>query len=236
MSGAFSGGTLLPEYDRSSAAGARLLTTGGVPITVIEPDTAARGGIVVLSESARPTKSIVQLLEALAAERWLVAVPDLFHRGFAAGVSFGDELLSDFDAAHGWLTEQRGVFDDCIGLLGFDAAGTAAFLVATQRPVGVAVSVAAPGISTPFSLTAPALVQVAPRLRAPWLGLYGADDPATPAHEVDQLRDAAAGAAVATLVVTFPGRLHRADQLPPDTGDGTDPATRIFDWFDSYLR
>ncbi|MGQ4598713.1 dienelactone hydrolase family protein [Nocardia sp. R6R-6] len=211
---------------------------GQVPITVVEPEGNARGGIVVLHESRELTGALRELMNALAGEGWTVVAPDLFHQlnGEPGGGVFGDELFDDFDACFDWLT-RRGVFPDTVGVLGFDSAGTAAFLVATNRPIGAAVSVAARGIVEPLAERADALVQSAPLLQAPWLGLFGADDPATPPAQVEQLRDATARAAVASLVVTYPGLHHRADT--PDTDDDTDALdsqTRIFDWFDSNLR
>ncbi|MEU2039437.1 dienelactone hydrolase family protein [Nocardia niwae] len=210
---------------------------GQVPITVVEPEGNARGGIVVLHESREFTGALRDLMNALAGEGWTVVAPKLFHRADedpGAGV-FGDELFQDFDACFDWLT-RRGVFPDTIGVLGFDSAGTAAFLVATNRPIGAAVSVAAHGITEPLTEQADALVRAAPHLQAPWLGLFGADDPATPPAQVDELRDATARAAVASLVVTYPGLHHRADTSETDDGDAVDSQTRIFDWFDSNLR
>ncbi|MET8654989.1 MULTISPECIES: dienelactone hydrolase family protein [Nocardia] len=211
-----------------------------VPITVVEPEGNARGGIVVLHESREFTGSLLELMKALAGEGWTVLAPDLFHRGNGdpAHEVFGDELFADFDACFDWLT-QHGVFPDCIGVLGFDHAGTAAFLVATNRPVGAAVSVAAPGIVEPLTSEADALIRVAPELKAPWLGLYGTDDPATPPAHIDQLRDATARASVASLVISYPGLRHRADTPGRDPDDDhitLDSQTRIFDWFDSNLR
>ena len=128
---------------------------------------------------------------------------------------------------------------DCIGVLGFDEAGTAAFLVAATRPVAAAVSVAARGIVEPLAATAPALVKAAAQLQAPWLGLFGIDDPATPAPQVDQLAEAVATAPVATHIVRYAGLRHRADRTddvgPPDD-ELVDAQTRVFDWFDSFLR
>lgn len=211
-----------------------------VPITVIEPERHARGGIVLLHEAREFTGSLLELMQALAAEGWIVVAPNLFHRATAesAGV-FGDELFEDFDACFDWLT-RRGVFPDCIGVLGFDTAGTAAFMVATNRPIGAAVSVAAPGIRKPLTKDADALVTAAPHLKAPWLGLFGAEE-ATPADEVEELREVSAQAAVANLVVSYPGLLHRADQSTEEedeegVDEQIDPQTRIFDWFDSNLR
>jgi carboxymethylenebutenolidase len=225
-----------------------------VPIRVIEPDGSIRGGIIVLHESREFADSLLELMTSLSGEGWIVVAPNLFHRSDSDGTDddqvFGDDLFADFDACFDWLVE-RGVFPDCTGVLGFDSAGTAAFLVATDRPIGAAVSVAAPGIVEPLTGRADALLHAAPRLRAPWLGLYGADDPDTPADEVERLREAAASAAVATLVVSYPGLRHRPDRLgsegasPDSLLDGAldveDVAalaahTRIFDWFDAHLR
>lgn len=211
---------------------------GRVPITVIEPEVHARGGIVVLHESREFTGSLLEFMRALATEGWIVVAPDLFHRGETEPDHevFGDELFADFDASFDWLT-RRGVFPDCIGALGFDHAGTAAFLVATNRPIGAAVSVAAPGIAEPLTEDAEALVRAAPNLQAPWLGLYGADDPATPPDDVEKLRDATARASVASLLVSYPRLGHRADNPGTEDDDSTyDARTRIFDWFDSNLR
>lgn len=209
---------------------------------MIEPDGHARGGIVVLHESREFTDPLLELMRSLAADGWTVLAPDLFHRcnGVQTDKVFGDDLFADFDACFEWLT-QRGVFRDCIGVLGFDSAGTAALLVATNRSVGAAVSIAAPGIDEPISPQADALIRAAPQLKAPWLGLYGADDPITPVEQIDRLRDAAALASVATLVVTYPGLHHRPDQpgfdaAARDDDSVIDAQTRIFDWFDSHLR
>ncbi|WP_028476074.1 dienelactone hydrolase family protein [Nocardia sp. CNY236] len=211
---------------------------GQVPIIVIEPEGHARGGIVVLHEAREFTRALLDLMNALAGEGWAVVAPDLFHRinGEPRSAVFGDELFDDFDACFDWLI-RRGVFPDTIGVLGFDSAGTAAFLVATNRPVGAAVSVAAPGIIEPLDAEADALVSAAPGLQAPWLGLFGTDDPSTPPAQIDELRDATARAAVASLVVTYPGLHHRT--FTPELGDDSDlvdSLTRIFDWFDSNLR
>lgn len=209
-----------------------------VPITVIEPDGYARGGIVLLHESREFTGSLLKLMCALAGEGWLVVAPHLFHRATASSTGvFGDELFEDFDACFDWLVH-RGVFPDCVGVLGFDTAGTAAFLVATNRPIGAAVSVSAPGITAPLTEQAEALVSAAPRLQAPWLGLFGAE-PGISLEDIDQLRDATARAATASLVVSYPGLLHRADHPGAEDDEAEefiDSQTRIFDWFDSHLR
>ncbi|MFE5288122.1 dienelactone hydrolase family protein [Nocardia sp. NPDC056611] len=217
--------------------------TTAIALTVLEPEGHTRGGIVVLHESREFTEPLLELMRALAADGWTVIAPDLFHRpanGSLVDRVFGDDLFADFDACFEWLTG-HGVFRDCIGVLGFDSAGTAAALVATNRRVGAAVSVAAPGIETPLTEQAVALLAAAPAFQAPWLGLFGEDDPRTPPDQVDRLREAAARADVATLVVTYPGLHHRPDQpgFDPTALDDVsvlDAQTRIYEWFDSHLR
>ncbi|WP_072689224.1 dienelactone hydrolase family protein [Rhodococcus marinonascens] len=217
-----------------------------VPLTAIEPDGPTRGGIVVLHESRIFSEPLLDLMRSLALEGWVVVAPHLFYREPAHGAAevFGESLFADFDATFDWLVS-RGVYADCVGVLGFDDAGTAAMLVATTRRVGAVVSVAARGIVEPLSAEAPALVQAAPDLKAPWLGLYGEDDPSTPHADVELLREASARSDVAALIVSYAGLAHRADE-PPQVPDGQeddpiaeaiiDAQRRIFDWFDSHLR
>ncbi|MCW2871913.1 MAG: carboxymethylenebutenolidase [Streptomyces oryziradicis] len=197
---------------------------------------------MVLHESREFTDPLLDLMRSLADDGWTVITPDLFHRdnGVVPEKVFGSDLIEDFDACIDWLTE-HGVFRDCVGVLGFDSAGTAAVLVATDRRIGAVVSVAAPGIETPLTPQAVALAAAVHGLQTPWLGLFGADDPRTPPEQVDRLRDAAARADVATLVVTYPGLQHRPDHpgfdhSEPDDAFTLDAQTRIFEWFDSHLR
>ncbi|MFE4503383.1 dienelactone hydrolase family protein [Rhodococcus sp. NPDC056743] len=218
-----------------------------VPLTVVEPDGPTRGAIVVLHEARQFSKALLELMAALALDGWLAVAPHLFHREpeHIQGDVFGDNLFADVDATLDWLTG-RDVPADTVGVLGFDAAGTAAMLVATSRPVGAAVSVAARGIVESLSVDAQALVDAARSLQAPWLALFGEDDPDTPPEHVNRLREATAKADVATLVVSYTGLSHRADEPPqvPEGRDEDDPCaaaiidarTRIFDWFDGNLR
>lgn len=208
-----------------------------VPLTVVEPYGYARGGIVVLHEFHRHTPALLGLLRSLAEEGWVAVVPNLFHRvvGEPRGSVFGTDLFDAFDASFDWLIG-HGVNDDCIGVLGFDEAGTAAFLVATNRPVGAAVSIGPRGLLVPLAAQAQALVDAAPQLQAPWLGLFGADDPDTPVDHVDKLTDAVASAPVAANIVTYEGLRHRADEGGPMDDELIDALTRVFDWFDSFLR
>ncbi|WP_041450763.1 dienelactone hydrolase family protein [Hoyosella subflava] len=226
-----------------------------VPLTVVEPEGRARGGIVLLHETHSFSRSLFQFMEDLAEEGWAVTAPDLFHRQpQSTDPVFGDALFEDFAAAEGWL-HGEGIRPDCVGVLGFDSAGTAAALVSTTQRIGAAVSIAAHGISEPVAAGTPPLVNAVRELRVPWLGIFGEDDPLTPPSEIELLRESAARANVATLIVTYPGLGHRPDEGfgftskgaddvddIPATGDGSPEVAavaarqHIFEWFDSNLR
>jgi carboxymethylenebutenolidase len=212
-----------------------------VLVTVVQPErTAARGGIIVLHENRRITPGLLDLLRALSAEGWTAVVPHLFHGKAVAAAVFGPHLHADVDAAHAWLV-RSGVDPDRIGVLGFDQAGAAAFLVATRQPFGAAVSIAPRGLVAPADPDAPALVDAAADLQAPWLGLFGEDDAATPQADIDALAESCIAARVATNVVRIPGLTHRPDApdtvaLPDDPDALATLRARLFDWYDTFLR
>jgi carboxymethylenebutenolidase len=216
-------------------------TGGSVPLTVAEPAGAALGGLVVLHEGHGVTDDVDGVLTALAAEGWLAVAPHLFHRGGGDGPD-GDVValtaagvLEDCDAAFAWLGA-RGTPADRVGVLGFDLGGAVALVVAAQRAVGAAVSVSPTGVGQAVA-GVPTLLESAGALTCPWLALFGEDDPAAPAAEVEALRAAASGSDVATHVVTYPGVGHRFDADPRDGGEAAAEArARVFAWFDGHLR
>ena len=52
----------------------------------------------------------------------------------------------------------------------------------------------------------PSLIELAPKLETPWLGLYGELDKGIPIEEVEELREAATGAPAPTEIIRYPGR------------------------------
>jgi carboxymethylenebutenolidase len=224
-----------------------------LPLTVGEPAGAVRGGIVVLHEARGVTDAVRRLVAGLASEGWLTVAPHLYHRDRTeefqpnAGddevrdqVSRldGTEVLADTDTAFGWLA-QRDVAADQMGIVGFDLGGSVALLIATQRSLGAAVTVAGGGIMEPLSSGLPSLVEAAPSIGCPWLGLYGelpgSDNGQSDAGEspVQRLRAAAASSGVATDLVTYPETAYRFDSDPDAAADAWQ---RTLNWFDSHLR
>jgi carboxymethylenebutenolidase len=203
-------------------------------LTVAEPDTRVRGGIVVLHEARGVTDTVRGLVHGLAADGWLAVAPHLYHRDGAdevdedqarehAGRLDRDTLLADTDTAFGWLADHD-VESDRMGVVGFDLGGSVALLVAAKRTLGAAVTVAS---EVPTSnLTA--LVSAAQGLTCPWLGIYGGDDP-----EIDRLRVAASSSEVATDVVVYP---DKGDRFDDDSDTAAEAWQRALNWFDSHLR
>ncbi|MFD2467242.1 dienelactone hydrolase family protein [Amycolatopsis silviterrae] len=192
-------------------------------LTFAEPDGALRGGLVVLHEGEGVTDGVLLLVKSLAGEGWLTVTPHI-----ESGEQLTQrDLLDATDRTLEWLTD-RGVEADLRGVVGFDLGGTAALVVASHRKFGAAVSVGGQAVAE-----LPKLLEIAGRVTSPWLGMYGdAGDEAGEA-EVEQLREAAASAKVATNVVRYPGANHRFDA---DPGAAEEAWQRTLDWFDAHLR
>ncbi|MGH3916851.1 MAG: dienelactone hydrolase family protein [Pseudonocardiaceae bacterium] len=206
-------------------------------LTIAEPESVIRGGIVVFHEARGVTEGVRQLAEGLASEGWLVVVPHLYHRGTTAELPPSSSghverlstaaVLTDTDGSVSWLAA-RGVSADRTGVVGFGLGGAVALIVAARRDVGAAVTVAGIGIVEPVSPALPALVEAAPGLRCPWLGIYGAHD--VPPVEVHKLQHAVQAAQGATDLV------HIACHERTGQSATVEAWTRTLNWFDSHLR
>ncbi|MGH3965516.1 MAG: dienelactone hydrolase family protein [Pseudonocardiaceae bacterium] len=210
-------------------------------LTVAAPESAVRGGIVVVPEAYGVTDAVWQLAEGLAGEGWLAVIPHLYHRDDVDELPpdsgpgqvrsqverlSAESLHADTDASLSWLA-RHGVTADRIGVVGFGLGGAVALIVAAQRDLGAAVTVDGVGVMQPVAPTLPALVEAAPELRCPWLGLYGPGSE-IPDPEVHKLRDAAHSAQVATDLVHY--------CLDTDQSTAEETWARTLNWFDCHLR
>lgn len=202
-------------------------------LTIAAPESTVRGGIVVEPEARGVTEAVWQLAVGLAGEGWLAVIPHLDARNGVDGLGDSvrcpverltvESVLADADAAFGWLA-WRGVTADRIGVVGFGLGGAVALIVATQRDLGAAVTIGGIGIVEPVAARLPALVDVAPDLRCPWLGIYDQ----VSEQAVHKLRDAAHSAAVATDLV------HCCFDI--DQSVAPEAWARTLNWFGSHLR
>jgi carboxymethylenebutenolidase len=214
----------------------RLPDGRALPLTIAEPDRVVRGGLVVLHEARGVTDTVRLLVSAFAAEGWLAVAPHLYHGDAPEEDQVkqlsGDSVLADTDIAFAFLA-QHGITPDLMGLIGFDLGGTIAMIVAGERTIGAAISIAAGGIVQPVSAALPSLLEIAGELKCPWLGIYGDQDDAIDPSEVEKLRDAVVESGMATNVVRFPDLGHRFDSDPQAANESWQ---RTLNWFDAHLR
>ncbi|MBW0116656.1 dienelactone hydrolase family protein [Pseudonocardia abyssalis] len=222
-----------------------LVDGSALRLTVAEPVSSVRGGIVVLHEARGVTDTVRGLVSGLAADGWLTVAPHLYHRDGADEVDGddgqvqeqvdrleGEQVMADTDTAFGWLADHD-ISSDRMGVIGFDLGGSVALLVAAKRTLGAAVTVAGEGIVETPSSGLPALVDAAPGLTCPWLGIYGEDTAGERDPEIEQLRNAAAKSEQATDLVVYPRTGYRFDADPDSAADAWQ---RTLNWFDSHLR
>jgi carboxymethylenebutenolidase len=223
---------------------------GPMPAALAEPDGDPRGGVVVVQEAFGLTPHIVDITRRLAAEGWLAIAPALFHRQGAPVFDYGDYaalgpviqqltgpgIVADIEATIAEFAA-RGIPAARTGVVGFCMGGSVALLAASSLPVGAAVTFYGGGL-TEGRFGLPSLLEQAPNLRAPWLGLYGDLDAGIPVEQVEALREATAMAAVPTEVVRYAGAEHgfncndRASFHPEAAADAW---ARMLAWFDLHL-
>jgi carboxymethylenebutenolidase len=158
---------------------------GPMPAYESSPDGGADGAVVVVQEAFGVTAHIEHIVDRLAAAGWHAVAPAFFHRQGAPVIAYDD--LESVMPVMGQLTAE-GITDDLnatfdhleaagfpverTGVVGFCMGGSVAFYAATMRELGAAVTFYGGGVTTGrFGL--PPLVDLAPDLKAPWLGLYG---------------------------------------------------------------
>ena len=224
--------------------------TEPAPLSIHETTGEPKGGIVVVQEAFGVNGHIEDVATRFAEAGWLAVAPHLFHRtgdpqlGYDdfsqvmphMGALTADGILADIDVALALLAG-AGIGPAQTGVVGFCMGGTVALVTAVRRDVGAAVSFYGGGVAQGRFGFGP-LIEEAPGLRAPWLGLYGDLDQGIPVDDVERLRAAAATSGVETEVVRYPDAGHgfhcdrRPDYHPDSAHDAWDRTLR---WFDQHL-
>jgi carboxymethylenebutenolidase len=223
---------------------------GVMPTFRARPDGTARGAVVVIQEAFGLTEHIGSITERLADAGWYAVAPALFHRQGSPVFGYDDfaavgPVMGELTAG-GITTDLAAAFEHTgsegfalahTGTVGFCMGGAVALYAATLRSIGAAVTFYGGGVATGrFGL--PSLVELAPTLQAPWLGLYGDLDQAIPVDDVEQLRTAAGRAPVETEIVRYPEAGHgfncdARDSFHP--ASAADAWSRTLAWFDRHL-
>jgi carboxymethylenebutenolidase len=216
------------------------------PLFSATPDSPIRGGVVVIQEAFGITKHIESICTRLAAEGWLAVAPHLFHRSGDPVMSYDDisavrphtdqltagGITEDVDDALAFLAGS-GVGLERTTIVGFCMGGTVSLAMATIHPLAAAATYYGGGVTT-GRFGFPPLVEIAPSLRAPWIGFFGDDDKGIPLEQVELLRAAAEKAPVLTEVVHYPDAGHGfncddRDAYAPEAA--ADAWRRMLAWF-----
>lgn len=193
---------------------------GPMPVHVAVPSGPPRGAVVVVQEAFGLTGHIRDVTRRFAAAGWHALAPALYHR---EGAPVFDEtrfeeargamqtlnaggLTMDVEASLEELSS-AGFSDEHLAVVGFCMGGAIAFYAATLRPLGAAVTFYGGGV-TQGRFGLPALVDLAPSIKTPWLGLYGDRDQGIPPDDVERLRGALGDVTVDTEIVRYPDAGH----------------------------
>jgi carboxymethylenebutenolidase len=224
--------------------------TDETPLSIHAPEGEAKAGIVVVQEAFGVNGHIEAVAARLADAGWYAVAPHLFHRSGDPQLPYDDisqvfphmqaltreGVLADVDAALAEL-DAAGLPPARCGIVGFCMGGSVAFHVATERDIGAAVSYYGGGVAE-GRFGFPSQIDGAPRLRVPWLGLFGDRDESIPVEQVERLRAAAASTSAPTEVVRYPDAAHgfNCDERPSYSPDAAaDAWRRMLDWFDRHL-
>lgn len=203
----------------------------------------------MVQEAFGATAHLADLCCRLADEGWFAVAPHLYHRTGDPDLPYGNfnavrphlsklrvaTIDEDLDVAFGALLD-AGIDPEHSAIVGFCMGGTVAMATAASRVLGASVTFYGSGVLKGRFGYEP-LIELAPRLVTPWLGLYGDLDRSIPSEQVESLRTAASTASVATEVIRYPKAGHgfncdrRSDY---HERSATDAWARMLAWFDAH--
>lgn len=153
------------------------------------------------------------------------------------GALTADGLRTDLAATLDFLRAEGLAPQQC-AVVGFCMGGSVTFVAAVDHRLGAAVTFYGGGVTEGRFGFEP-LVELAPGLRTPWLGLYGDLDKGIPVEQVETLREAAGRAEVPTEIVRYPDAEHgfHCDDRPAvfNATASADAWRRTIEWLDEQL-
>jgi carboxymethylenebutenolidase len=212
------------------------------------------GGVVVLHHMPGYDEATKEIVRKFAAHGYLSICPNLHYReapgaspddaaaaSRAAGGVPDDRLVGDVDAAVGYLRRQTSS-NGKVGTIGYCSGGRQSFLAACSLRLDAAVDCyGAFVVNNPpegFPVQMAPIVDLAPNLSCPLLGLFGAEDQNPSPAETAELEKVLTGhgktfefhtyenAGHAFFAVDRPAYRHQAAK---------EGWRRVFEWFDRYL-
>ena len=231
-----SGGFAVPVYEVRPAA------PGTYPVVLIVPEIfgmhehirdvtrrfAREGFLAVTFEPYAREGGVLRLPDLDAVRKVVDPVPDA-------------RVMADLDAVAAWAKRHPSARPGRVGMTGFCRGGMYTLLYAARSPelkaavpwYGQLRPALTPGVRTEGPL------DVAARIGAPVLGLYGAEDLGIPVADVRELESKMKAAGKTAEFVIYPGAPHAffADYRPSYRAEAAKDAWgRCIAWFNRYLR
>ncbi|MGA2036904.1 MAG: dienelactone hydrolase family protein [Acidimicrobiales bacterium] len=215
-----------------------------------EPEESPRAAVVVIQEAFGVNHHIEEVTRRFAAVGYRAVAPHLFHRTGDPVLDYGNlenvmphmqalteaGLVTDLDASLSHLSAV-GFAPSRIGVVGFCMGGAVTFLAAVRNTLGAAVTFYGGGVAEGrFGM--PSLIEMAPRLKTPWLGLYGDLDQGIPVENVESLREAMTKASVPTEIIRYAEAGHGFHCDARDSyheASAKDAWHHTLEWFETYL-
>ncbi len=148
------------------------------------------------------------------------------------------QVLSDLDAAADWAVKSSIGDINRLGITGFCWGGRIVWLYAAHSlrlKAGVAWYGRLVGEATDLTPQYP--IDLAAKLKAPVLGLYGGADPSIPMDTIERMRKALQAAGSSSQIIVYPDTPHgfNADYRPSYRKEqAQDGWKRLRDWFKKY--
>jgi len=227
------------------------VSDGEMPAYYARPAGVANPPIVLVAQEIFGVhewlKDVARRLGHLGA---LAVVPDYY---FRAGVDLGQitempklfpivnakkdtELFSDLDAAVAWAKSQGGD-GNRLGMIGFCRGGRNVWHYSTHNP-SLKAAVAFYGTLVDKNDAAPKnSIELAPEVKEPVLGLYGAEDAGIKVEQVHEMEAALKAAGKTAEFHIYPGAPHgfEADYRPSYRKEAAEDAwNKMVGWFKKY--
>jgi carboxymethylenebutenolidase len=145
-----------------------------------------------------------------------------------------DQVMADLDATVAWAKKNAKLDGDRVGITGFCWGGRIVWLYAARSAVKAGVAWYGRLSNATNALQTKSAMDVAAKLKAPVLGLYGGQDAGIPVAHVEMMRRELASSKHASEIVVYPDAPHGffADYRPSYRKDDAEDAwKRALAWF-----
>jgi carboxymethylenebutenolidase len=246
--------TVIKTDDAGLTAGEVTVMVDGQAVPVYRAQPAGKKNlpvILVVSEIFGVHEHIADVARRFAKQGYMALAPELFVRQGdpRKAASIADlqkdiisktpdaQVMADLDAVAAWAAEHGGDIDR-LGITGFCWGGRITWLYAAHNPkvkAGVAWYGRLVGETTANTPRHP--VDIAPTLKTPVLGLYGAKDTGIPLESIEKMKAALAKGTSKSVFHVYPdaGHAFNADYRPSYVeADAKDGFARALAWFKSH--